>query len=255
MRRTIALLTDFGDRDGFVGALKGVILSINPDVNLIDISHNVPSFNILDGSIVLRATYNYFPKGTIFLSVVDPGVGTERKAIIVKTESYIFVGPDNGLLSPALKKQTIEKIVSVENGRYFLKTDTNTFHGRDIFAPIVAYISLGEPLENFGPEIDRLADIGKLEAIYEEDRIVGRIIKFDKFGNAITNLETLPENFILKFRDYTIYKVCKNFREGQKDTPNLIKGSFGFYEIFIPEKSLRDFLKAVEGEMVEVYRI
>lgn len=255
MKKTIALLTDFGNKDGFVGAVKAVILSINPDVNIVDISHEIEPFDILEGSLILKATYNYFPKGTIFVSVVDPGVGTNRKKIIVETEDYLFIAPDNGLLTLPLEKQNIKKIISIENLEYFLKSITNTFHGRDIFAPVAGHISLGKSLEVFGtplPDYKKLHDINPIE---KSDRIIGKIIKFDRFGNAITNIDKLPKNFKVLFREYEIKNICSNFMEGKKDMPNLIFGSFGYYELFIPEASLKDTLNARVGEQVEVFHI
>ncbi|MEZ0323082.1 MAG: SAM-dependent chlorinase/fluorinase [Hydrogenothermaceae bacterium] len=255
MKKNIALLTDFGNKDGFVGAVKGVIISINPEVNLIDISHEVEPFNILEASLILNAVYRYFPKGTIFLSVVDPGVGTERKAVIIETEDYIFVSPDNGLLTLPLKNQTVKKIVYIKNSKYFLPTNTNTFHGRDIFAPVCGYISLSEPLENFGEIVSEYIKILDFEPVYTKEKIFGKIIKFDRFGNAITNIDKLPERFRLVFKGYEITKVCKNFLEGERGKPNLIMGSFGFYELFIPEESLKDKLNLQISEPVEVYLV
>ncbi|NPA53116.1 MAG: SAM-dependent chlorinase/fluorinase, partial [Aquificae bacterium] len=132
-RPIIALLTDFGNKDGFVGTVKGVIKSINPEAEIIDISHEIDSFDILEASLVLNASYKYFPQKTIFVCVVDPGVGTERKSIIVETEKYIFVSPDNGLLSLPLKKERIQKIIEITNNKYQLSRDNETFHGRDIY--------------------------------------------------------------------------------------------------------------------------
>lgn len=253
MKRNIALLTDFGNRDGFVGAVKGVILSINPDVNIVDISHEITPFDILEASLVLKATYNYFPKGTIFVSVVDPGVGTDRKKIIVETEDYIFVAPDNGLLTLPLQRQQIKRVISIENQEYFLESSTNTFHGRDIFAPVAGHISLGKSLEVFGKGITDYKKLDDINPVVEPDRTVAKVIKFDRFGNAITNIESLPKRFKLLFKGYEITDVCSNFMEGKRDKPNLILGSFGYYELFIPEASLRDVLDVKLGELVEVY--
>ena len=251
----IALLTDFGYKDGFVGSMKGVILSINPDANIIDISHDIEPFNIAEGSIVLNAAYRYFPKNTIFVSVVDPQVGTERKAIIVKTQNYYFISPDNGLLTLALKDQKVEKIIQITNSEFFLKTDTNTFHGRDIFSPVAAYLSKGIELEKFGIAIYDFKRLDIFDLKMVDGFILGKIIKFDKFGNAITNIDKLPENFELIYRDFKITKVCKNFLEGEKDRPNLIKGSFGFYELFIPMDSFKDKFKAKLFEEIQVREI
>ena len=248
----IALLTDFGLKDGFVGSMKGVILSINPEAKIVDISHEIESFSIIEGSIVLNATYRYFPKGTIFVSVVDPGVGTERKFIIVKTKDYFFVCPDNGLLTLVLKKEKIKKIIEIKNKEFFLESDTNTFHGRDIFAPIAAYLSKGIKPEKFGDGIKNIKTNDIFEPKVLDGRIIGKIIKFDKFGNAITNIGKLPERFEIIYKDYRITKVCRNFLEGEKDKPNLIKGSFGFYELFLIMDSFKDRFNA---RVFEEFRI
>ncbi len=248
----IALLTDFGLDDGFIGAVKGVIKSVNPDVDIIDISHGIRPFDIFEGAIILKAVYSYFPEGTIFMCVVDPGVGTERKPIVVKTEKYIFVAPDNGLLTLALKNQKIEKIIHITNQKYMLKRDTETFHGRDIFAPVSAYLSKGEALENFGVEIESYKKIDFPEVYVENGYMVGQIIKFDRFGNGITNLEVIPDFEEIVIRDFSIKKICRTFLEGSRDKPNIIKGSFGFYEVFLPEGSAKDVFSLKIGEKVRI---
>ena len=248
----IALLTDFGLNDGFVGAVKGVIKTINPDVDIIDISHGITPFDILEGAIILKAVYSYFPEGTIFMCVVDPGVGTERKPIVVKTEKYLFVAPDNGLLTLALKNQKVEKIIHITNEKYMLKRETETFHGRDIFAPISAYLSKGEDLENFGVELKSYKRIEFPDVYIENGYMVGQIIKFDRFGNGITNLEVIPDFEEILFGDFSIRKICRNFSEGDKDKPNIIKGSFGFYEIFLPERSAKEVLGLKIGEKIRI---
>ncbi|WP_028951177.1 SAM hydrolase/SAM-dependent halogenase family protein [Sulfurihydrogenibium subterraneum] len=250
MRRTVALLTDFGLKDGFVGAVKGVLLSINQDLNIIDISHEITSFDILEAAIVLNATYKYFPQNTIFMCVVDPGVGTSRKPIAVKTKDYYFVAPDNGLLTLALKNQQVEKIVHIKN--YQLKTDTNTFHGRDIFAPASGYLSKGSSIEDLGEPIEDYQKISNIDPIEKDNKIIGKILTFDKFGNAITNLSYLPQNFKLYYKNYVISEVKNNFLEGDKDKPNLIKGSFGFYELFIPMDSFKEKFNATREEQILV---
>ncbi len=254
MKGTIALLTDFGTADGFVGAVKGVIKSINSDADIIDISHDITPFDILEASIVLNATYRYFPEKTVFVSVVDPGVGTERKAIVVETESYYFVSPDNGLLTLPLKKEKILNIVEISNSEYTLPRETETFHGRDVFAPIAAYISKGIPVRSFGKPLKSIKQINIPEVKKEGNIFVGEIIKFDRFGNGITNIEKIPENIKSVFVEkYPVSKICKNFQEGKKGELNLIKGSFGFYEVFTPEESAKDLFHLKKGDRVFIY--
>ncbi len=255
MSKIIALLTDFGLKDGFVGSMKGVILSINPDAKIVDISHDITSFDIVEACVVLNATYKYFPKGTIFVSVVDPGVGTERKPIVVKTQDYYFVAPDNGLLTLALENQKVEKVIHIK--KYTLKTDTNTFHGRDVFAPTSAYISKGINVEDLGDSLEDYKKLEDLKPKVEKNKIFGKILMFDKFGNGITNISTLPEKFRLHYKEYTLENVKNNFLEGEKDKPNLIKGSFGFYELFIPMKNFKETFNAQKNDeiLIEVRKL
>ena len=138
-RKTIALLSDFGLKDHYVSAMKGVILNISPDVNLVDITHEVSPWNVIQGAFLLRATFRYFPRGTVFVCVVDPGVGTERKALAIKTKNYFFVGPDNGLMYPSVVEDGLELAVEITNRKYTLER-SGTFDGRDVFAPAAAHI-------------------------------------------------------------------------------------------------------------------
>lgn len=246
----IALLTDFGLEDGFVGSVKGVIKTINPSVDIVDISHNVNSYDILEGALILKASYLYFPKHTVFTVVIDPGVGTGRDAIIVKTEDYYFVAPDNGVLSIALENEKVEKVIKIENKNYFIPMENNTFHGRDIFAPVSAYLTRGIPLEKFGTEKPSFRKLNLPRQKVIDNRIYGQIIKFDKFGNAITNIESIPSFKDGIINDIKIKKVTNSFLEGEKDSLNLIKGSFGFYEIFIPLGSAKERYNLKKGDRV-----
>lgn len=248
----ISLLTDFGIEDGFVGSVKGVIKTINPSVDIIDISHNVGSFDILEGALVLKAAYLYFPKGTIFTVVVDPGVGSERDAIIVKTKDYFFVAPDNGVISLAVENEKIEKIIKIQNEEFFLTRDNNTFHGRDIFAPVSAYISKGVPVESFGKEKNNIIKVDIPRPEIKNGKIYGKIIKFDKFGNGITNIEDIPSFKRGEVRGIKIEKLASSFLEGEKGKLNIIKGSFGFYEIFVPLGSAKDMFKLDKEDEVVI---
>jgi len=250
----IALLTDFGLKDGFVGSMKGVILSINPSVKIIDISHEINSFDILEGALVLGASYKYFPKKTIFVAVVDPGVGTEREPIVVETENYYFVAPNNAVLTLALKNEKIKNIVKIQNTELTLKRDNETFHGRDIFAPVSAHISKGYPIDKIGDKLDRITTLDFPTPTEEGKYIIGEIIKFDKFGNGITNIDKLPEFEYIEIKEYKINRIAKSFLDGERDKPNIIKGSFGFYEIFTPLGSARDKFNLKIGEKIKIRR-
>ncbi len=253
---TIALLTDFGYKDGFVGAMKGVIKSINPSVDIIDISHEITPFNILEASLVLYSVYRYFPGYTIFVVVVDPGVGTSRNPVVIKTENYFFVLPDNGLITPILKEEQIKQVIKITNQNLMLKRVSETFHGRDIFAPVSAYISRGVPLDFIGENIEpeSLKKFYFPEPVKKGKQIIGEIISFDRFGNAITNIryENLPEKFKIYFRNFAISNLSKNFQEGNKEKPNIIIGSTGFLELFLPEDSFREKYSVKTGEQIIV---
>jgi len=250
----IGLLTDFGLEDGFVGSMKGVILDINPSATIVDITHNVPSFDIKEGALILNASYKYFPKGTVFVAVVDPGVGTDREPIAVETENYFFVAPNNGLLSLALKNENIKNIVKITNKDLMLNRDNETFHGRDIFAPVGAYLSKGFPMEKVGEKLERIVNIDIPQPVEEDGFIIGEIIKFDKFGNGITNLENIPKFEYIEIKGYKIDKISKSFLDGDRNKPNIIKGSFGFYEIFTPLGSARDKFNLELGEKIKIRR-
>ena len=251
----IALLTDFGTKDGFVGSMKGVIKTINPTVDIVDITHEISSFSILEGALVLYSTYKYFPKHSIFVCVVDPGVGTERKAIVVKTLNYFFILPDNGLITLVSREENIQDVFLIENERFLLKRVSETFHGRDIFSPVAAYISRGIELSLLGKRIDKeeLTYIDIPEPQIKENKIIGEILTFDKFGNAITNIRNIfPNRVRIKFRDKTINGVVRNFMEGEKDKPNAIIGSTGFLELFLPMGNFKEKFRAKSGEKVEI---
>ncbi|WP_440059066.1 SAM hydrolase/SAM-dependent halogenase family protein [Thermogladius sp. 4427co] len=186
----IVFLTDYGYRDPYVGVVKGVIKSINPKAEIIDLTHGIERHDIRGGALVLKTSAKYFPKGTIFLAVVDPGVGSERRAIMIKTRNYILIGPDNGLLSLLALEDGIEEVYDISESKYRLEKVSGTFHGRDIFAPIAAYASLGLPLEALGTRIDsrsiKVIEIPK--PVYEKGFVEARIIYVDGFGNVLTNI-------------------------------------------------------------------
>lgn len=189
MRPVITLLTDFGYESYFVPAMKGVILSLNPEALIIDITHSIPQFNVYKAAFTLWASYKYFPRGTIHVVVVDPGVGTSRRAIVIKTRNYYFVGPDNGVLMMAAEDDGIIDVRAIENREFMRPIMSSTFHGRDVFAPIAAYISLGLDVSLLGP---RVTDPIKLQGITSR---ISRgfassvIVYIDHFGNAYTGIK------------------------------------------------------------------
>jgi S-adenosylmethionine hydrolase len=186
----IALMTDFGLGDGDVGVMKGVMLSIAPAVHLIDLTHDVAPQNILSAAWILGASYRYFPEGTVFTCVVDPGVGSTRRAIALHAGNWFFVGPNNGLFSFVLAEQSLHEAVTLVNPTYQLPQVSSTFHGRDIFAPTAAYIARGISLTEFGPHVDP-SDLIRLAPVHFErqgELIDASIIHVDNFGNLITSI-------------------------------------------------------------------
>ncbi len=190
----ITLTTDFGTQDWFVGTMKGVVLGIAPRAAIVDITHEIPAGNIRAGAFALAAGYRFFPKGTVHVAVVDPGVGGARKAIAVQTADYLFVGPDNGVLFLALAKEKIKSVHSLENANYFLRPVSHTFHGRDIFAPVAAHLSCGTPIRKFGPAQKDFIRLSRPQPRARRNRIEGEVIFVDQFGNAITDIENTSLN-------------------------------------------------------------
>ncbi len=198
-RPVVAFMTDFGTGDGDVGVLKGVALGIAPDAQFIDISHTVPPQNIASGAWILATSYRYFPQGTVFVCVVDPGVGSTRRPIAVHAGNWFFVGPDNGLFSYIFVEQPIHQGVALSNAAYHLPQVSSTFHGRDIFAPVAAHIARGISLPQLGPQIDsamlQRIDIG--HATRQGTHIDAHVLHVDHFGNLVTNipLRLVPDLF------------------------------------------------------------
>ena len=189
LNRPIALLTDFGLTDHYVGSLKSVILSIHPKAVIFDLTHEIRPQNIREGAYVLNSIYNYLPKGTIVVAVVDPGVGSRRDGLCVETDRGYLMGPDNGILSLALRNQKY-KARKLTNDQYFLKPVSSTFHGRDIFAPCAAHLSKRNIFKSFGPTIDPIYALDLPNPVVTESGVLGEIVYIDRFGNAMTNISS-----------------------------------------------------------------
>jgi len=185
----ITLTTDFGAADWFVGTMKGVILGLQPRAHLVDITHEIPAGDIRAGAFALAASHGFFPRGTVHVAVVDPGVGSGRRAIAVQTVNYFFVGPDNGVLSLALAREKIKAVHQITNEQLFLHPVSNTFHGRDVFAPVAANLSKGLPLGKVGASIKEFVKLSSPEPQRTANSIKGEIAYIDRFGNAITNID------------------------------------------------------------------
>lgn len=199
MNRPIALLTDFGLTDHYVGSLKSVILSIHPKAIIYDLTHEIRPQNIRDGAYILNAIYNYLPKGTIVVAVVDPGVGSRREAVCVETNRGYLMSPDNGILSMALRHQKY-KARKLTNDRYFLKPVSSTFHGRDIFSPCAAYLSRRNIFKSFGPTLESIYTLDTPKPSVSENSVQGEIVYIDRFGNAMTNISSEE----VKWRSFSV---------------------------------------------------
>lgn len=190
--RVITLTTDFGTRDWFVGTMKGVVLQINPRTAIVDLTHEIPQGDVRAGAFALMVGCRYFSKGTVHVVVVDPGVGGPRRTIAAQTADYIFVGPDNGVLSWALARERIKTVRQLEELKYFLQPVSRTFHGRDIFAPVAAYLSRGLPIQRLGREVKDWIRLPRPQPAKSRGALRGEVIYIDRFGNAITNIPSEP---------------------------------------------------------------
>jgi S-adenosyl-L-methionine hydrolase (adenosine-forming) len=231
----ITLLTDFGTKDPFVGVMKGVALSICPSVQLVDLSHEVPPQAVLAAAYLLKTSIGYFPKGTVHLAVVDPGVGSTRKAVALKSKGHYFVGPDNGLFSAALKDWGIEQVVELTQKKYQLPNPSSTFHGRDIFTPAAAHLTKGVPLARLGVKQNNWIWREIPKAYKSPQGWTGQVLWVDHFGNLVTNLEgkNTPKNFRLKIGKTVILnlKLATHYAEAKKGTVMTLIGSSGNLEI------------------------
>lgn len=250
------MTTDFGSQDWFVGTMKGVILRINPKALPMDITHEIPAGDIRAGAFALMASYRFFPKGTVHVAVVDPGVGSERHAIVVKTANYFFVGPDNGVLSFALINEEIKDIWRLENERYFLKPVSHTFHGRDIFAPVAAHLSLGVAVTKFGPKQKEFIKLAWPEPGISRESISGEVVYVDRFGNAITNIANRCIAHLSEARifiaDRQVCRVKPYYQSVAAGKPVAVPGSSGFLEIAINGGSAATSLALKIGTVISL---
>lgn len=237
--RPIVLLTDFGHTDPFVGILKGVILSIHPKARIVDLCHEVAPQDIGHGAHLLDISLGYFPKGSIFCAVVDPGVGSSRRAVLVETTDYCLVGPDNGVLWPAAGRDKIRRIVHLTQSRYFLPQVSATFHGRDIFAPVSAHLSAGVDPGAFGPQVSRLTPISFKTPEPCENGLILTVRHIDRFGNIGLNLNReqfssfAEKGFCMRVNQTDVDKYYDTYAAGPEKEAFVVTGSAGFMEIAV----------------------
>ncbi len=239
--------------------MKGVVLGINPEARLVDLTHEIPPGEIRAGAFSLLASCRFFPAGTVHLTVVDPGVGSARKAIAVKTKDFCFVGPDNGVLSWALRREKIVSVHELRNEAYFLEPVSRTFHGRDVFAPAAAHLSGGLAIQKLGPACDKVVQLAWAEQDRAGDQLRGEVIYIDRFGNAITNIQTAELEAFGGRQHLEVWRgkkaVC-GLAEFYGAVPAgqavAVPGSSGFLEIAVNSGNASQTLKLQIGARVRV---
>lgn len=261
----ITLTTDFGHKDPFVGIMKGVILNINPKVKIIDISHEISPQDIIEGSIVLRSAFKYFPYKTIHVAVVDPGVGGSRRPILMVTQKHYFIGPDNGIFSFAYEED--HKVIHITADHYFIPSEDSTFHGRDIFAPVAAWLSKGIIIDNFGETINDYIKISIPKVQKTGDDILeGEVIYIDRFGNVASNISAedirsllVSEGQAIKGIDLKIMVkgqmikgINKFYSQATSKEPAAIINSSGLLEIYIYQGNAEYVLGLKRGDKIGV---
>ncbi len=257
----ITLLTDFGTKDHYAASLKGVILGINPRVSLVDITHQVSPQDVTEGAFLLGSAFSFFPRGTIHVAVVDPGVGGPRKPILVVTSNHYFIGPDNGIFTFVLQREKAKKVLALSNSKYFLSRVSKTFHGRDIFAPVAAYLSLGIKPEAFGNRLSSWEKLNPKKPVQKGSELQGEVLHIDRFGNLITNIDEQllfdfaeGRGFSTRIGKRTIRGLKRGYWEGERGQPIALIGSSGFLEVSMREGSAQRRLKVEKGETIVVHR-
>ena len=261
-RPLITLLTDFGDRDYFVASMKGVILAIHPDVHIVDLSHQVASHQIEEAGYILHSCYRSFPEGTIHVCVVDPGVGSARRAILVATSCYYFLAPDNGLLSRVLRDEHHVEIRQIADAQFRLRSEGATFDGRDLFAPVAAMVSKREPVSSFGPVINDPVTHSIADPIRQSHALLGQIEYVDRFGNLISNITASHiqefqtsagrQHLTIHVGTCAIHGLVASYSEGRCGSPSAIINSCGKLEIFLDRNSAAQFMHIGVGAEIRL---
>ena len=254
----ITLTTDYGTNDHLVGTMKGVILKINPDVTIVDITHNVTPYDLLDGALAIGSAYSYFPPKTVHVVVVDPGVGTERRPLLASVQSQYFVAPDNGVLSMIFEREDNVVVRHANVEHYYLSPLSNTFHGRDVFAPVAAWLTKGWQTASMGEEITDYKKFSMPKPKEAEGGLKGVVLRVDAFGNLITNFraEHIPAsahengNFSLQVGTHEVKKLVDTFARGAAGEPIAYIGSTGFIEIGVNKGSAARTLSLGRGTPV-----
>ena len=253
----ITLTSDFGLKDPYAAEMKGLILTINPQATIIDVTHCVEKFDIRMGAFVLASAAPYFPKDTIHLAVIDPDVGTERRAILIQTKRAFFVGPDNGVLMLAAQNQGIEHLYEISNPKFMLPKVSSTFHGRDVFAPAAAHLDKGIKPSEFGPEITEAATPKFASVERRNSSLIGEVWHIDDFGNIITNIsqKDLLQNRVVNVKLPGVLQNIsfgKTYAQAKPHEPLALIGSHGFLEIALNQGNAAEKFHAKAGDKIEV---
>jgi hypothetical protein len=258
----ITLLTDFGTRDPYLGSMKGVILSICVQARIVDITHDIDRYSVSHGAYVLASVVSYFPIGTIHVCVVDPGVGTTRKALIVKTKRSYLVGPDNGVLILAADREGTEKVIEIKNTEYMLGEVSSTFHGRDVFGPVAAHLANGVSITEFGEETNSFVHASFPKSRVSSGKLSGEVVHVDDFGNVITNI-SLADTREFGITSGTMVRIavgrgsrkirfCRTYGEVARGQPLALVGSVGLLEISVNAGNASSTFKARKGSQVSL---
>ncbi|MGH7166763.1 MAG: SAM hydrolase/SAM-dependent halogenase family protein [Nitrospiraceae bacterium] len=258
----VTLLTDFGQRDYFVASMKGVILNINPQARIVDLSHEIAPHRVEDAAYLLKSCYRYFPDGTVHVAVVDPGVGSARRPLLATSSRYFFVAPDNGILTYVYDEETSVEVRQIENKQYRLDTEGATFDGRDLFAPAAAWLTRGQAPGTFGRLIRDHVKLPIQEPVWEGQALVGRIVYVDHFGNLISNLTSFHLKEVhgvtkrgrptIRIGGTSIDGVVTSYADGERDAVRALVNSDGQVEIFVKEGSAAELLKCGLGERMTI---
>jgi S-adenosyl-L-methionine hydrolase (adenosine-forming) len=254
----ITLTTDFGSSDYFVGAMKGVMLGIAPAARLVDISHAISPYNVNEGAFVVSEAWCYFPKGTIHVAVVDPGVGSARRPIVVEAGGHYFVGPDNGVFS-LVYDATKPKVREITNGKLMLPKVSRTFHGRDVFAPAAAHLARRIPVARFGKQIHDFAQAPKIKPMRSESGAwTGTVLKVDHFGNLVTNFHVNQFDSVktrpieLRVAGQTIRRFALTYADTEIGEMFVVVGSSGYLEIAANQANAAELLGSGVNAPVEL---
>ncbi|VAX19348.1 hypothetical protein MNBD_NITROSPINAE02-892 [hydrothermal vent metagenome] len=259
----ITLTTDFGLDDSFAGIMKGVTLSVNRNAKIIDITHQIKPYDITQAAFAIASACEFFPERSVHVCVVDPGVGSGRRPIIISAGERLFVGPDNGAFTKILQHHSSAEIYKIVNADYMLPNVSRTFHGRDIFAPVAGWLSIGEPLERFGPQINNpaLLDLPE-QAQAAPNLIVGEVIHIDRFGNAITNVtmnlvekvkgDTGAESVDIIHKSGKATGVLQSYASARDDELSATYGSWDTVELFIKNGGAAKVMGISVGDRVEI---